>query len=241
VAQKNAFDVWITAANTVYKAVPYNIVTDWVTQGRLLADDKLKLSGTEQWVRLGDTAAFATFLPRAEPDAVGDQAEALEAVENEMFEHSHAGEGYGAEEDVDMIPLIDISLVLLIFFMMTTTVAAISRIMVPDMSNATKIDASPETLVLYLDKEGKDTVVYGVGEGTTSPGGADANLSEAGLFERLDIKLASLTRPAKVRIAAHKDLAYEVVERVMKELDRRRNQGVAISEYTVEVGERLGQ
>src|SRR5947209_6497991 len=103
-AQKNVFDVWIVAANTVYKAVPYNVVTDWVTQGRLLADDRPKLSGTEQWVRLGDTAAFATFLPRAEQAPVADHSEFVESVEAEAFEHSHAGEG--EDDDVDMIPLI---------------------------------------------------------------------------------------------------------------------------------------
>jgi biopolymer transport protein ExbD len=235
---KKTFDVWFVAGNTVYKEVPYHVVADWVAQARLGDADQVKPSGTAEWVPIQRSPDFSVYLAPVELPRAEDTAEALEPLEPALPRVRKHEE---ADEDVDMIPLIDISLVLLIFFMMTTTVAAISRIVVPDMTNATKIDTSPETLVLYLDKEGKDSVVYGVGEGTTSPGGADANLSEAGLFERLDIKLAGLTRPAKVRIAAHKGLAYEVVERVMKELDRRRDQGVAISEYTVEVGERIGR
>jgi len=235
---KKAFDVWFVAGNTVYKEVPYEVVADWVAQARLGEADQVKPSGTKEWATIQRSPEFAAYLPPVLLPGAEDAAEALEPLEPALPRTRKRDDD---DEDVDMIPLIDISLVLLIFFMMTTTVAAISRITVPDMSNATKIDASPETLVLYLDKEGKDTVTYGIGEGTTSPSGADADLTEAGLFERLDVKLAGLTRPAKVRIAAHKGLAYDVVERVMKELDRRRNQGVAISEYTVEVGERIGK
>ena len=39
-------DVWIVEGNTVYKEVPYAVVTDWLQQGRLLEDDKAKPSGT---------------------------------------------------------------------------------------------------------------------------------------------------------------------------------------------------
>src|SRR5438045_4579948 len=120
---RNAFDLWIVASQTVYKAVPYNIVTDWVSQGRLLADDRLRLSGTEVWTRLGDTAAFATYLPRADEKSIGDEAEALEKVELEM-QYRHIDD---EDQDVDMIPLIDISLVLLIFFMMTSSVALVKN------------------------------------------------------------------------------------------------------------------
>src|SRR4051812_19741693 len=104
-AQKNLFDVWIVSSQTVYKAVPYNVVTDWVTQGRLVADDRLKLAGTDQWIRLGDTAAFATFLPRpaAPTEKVGDVAEALESVELDV--KYGTGHHEDADEDVDMIPL----------------------------------------------------------------------------------------------------------------------------------------
>ena len=49
-AQKRRFfDVWIVETNQVYKEVPYTVVADWVQQGRLLEDDRLKPSGTAEW------------------------------------------------------------------------------------------------------------------------------------------------------------------------------------------------
>src|SRR6266576_7149188 len=119
--QRRFLDVWIVESNTVYREVPYTVVTDWVQQGRLLEDDRLKPSGSAQWIRLGDTNAFASFLPKVEPFRVEDQAEALEPVQVDFTWKRRRGD---EDDDVDMIPLIDISLVLLIFFMMTASISS---------------------------------------------------------------------------------------------------------------------
>src|SRR5438270_3197707 len=118
-AEKRRFlDVWIVDSNTVYREVPFTVVADWVQQGRLLEDDKLCPSGTKQWARVGDSPEFSPYLPKAEPFRVGDQAEALEPVHLDFaWKKPHGGE----EADPDMIPLIDISLILVIFFMMTAS------------------------------------------------------------------------------------------------------------------------
>ena len=77
-AEKRQFlDVWIVETNTVYKEVTFTVVTDWVQQGRLLADDMLKPSGTKDWQRLGSLPSFAAYLPRSEPFRAEDKAEAL--------------------------------------------------------------------------------------------------------------------------------------------------------------------
>jgi biopolymer transport protein ExbD len=115
-------DLWILQTNTVYRKVPYTVVTDWIQEGRLLAEDKVRPAGTEKWYELSKVPALAAFLPRAEEFRIEDRAEALEPVE--VAFHWGKGKGEDEEQDVDMIPLIDISLVLLIFFMMTATVAS---------------------------------------------------------------------------------------------------------------------
>src|SRR5712692_2739605 len=121
-AEKRRFiDVWIVETNTVYKEVPYTVVADWVQQGRLLENDKLRPSGTADWFSVGEMPAFAAYLPKAEPFRAEDQAEALERVEVDFAWKPRRGDD---EDDPDMIPLIDVSLVLLIFFMMTATVSA---------------------------------------------------------------------------------------------------------------------
>lgn len=253
-----AFDVWFVVANTVYKAVPYNVVADWTQQGRLAGTDMVRPTGTQEaWVKVSEYELLADYLPlpvaRVVPapeenlipaEVVGEerpQAPAGPTVELPDPEPGPTVSRFEEDDEVDMIPLIDISLVLLIFFMMTTTVAAISRISVPEMTNASKVDPSGQTLVIYLDQTGPGQVEYAVGKGTTAPAGPDAKLTEKEVLLRLDALMSEATQAVKVRIAAHQDLPYEVVERIMKELERRKQRGVQISEYTLEVGERRGQ
>src|SRR5438309_6556968 len=118
--RRRFLDVWILDSNTVYREVPYTVVADWVQQGRLLEGDQLRPSGSSEWFPLGSMPAFTAYLPKSEPFRVEDEAEAREPVEIDFaWRKPRLDEG----DDVDMIPRIDVSLVLLIFFMITTTVA----------------------------------------------------------------------------------------------------------------------
>src|SRR5262245_18873215 len=118
--KRRALDVWVVETGTVYREVPFTVVTDWIQQGRLLPDDKARPAGKGGWYRLADIPAFAVYLPKPEPFRAEDQAEALEPVEAELPSRRHRRDY--EEDDPDMIPLIDISLVLLIFFIMTAVV-----------------------------------------------------------------------------------------------------------------------
>ena len=231
---KRFFDLWFVQANTVTKEVPFHVVTDWIQQGRAVPEDKVKPSGTADWYPLGSVVAFQPYFPEPETKRPQDAAEAMAPVEME-FDWKRPEEDL--DEDVDMIPLIDISLVLLIFFMMTMTVAAISRIQVPEMANATTIETNPGIIRIDIDlRDGK--YFYALGLGTAAPAREDDNLtSDVELKARLDERLRVVTTPPKVRIAAHGDVPYEVVDEVLKALDERvkRDQ---ISDYAVEVSER---
>src|SRR5579871_6668340 len=120
-APRRFLDVWIIESNTVYREVPFTVVADWVQQGRLLEDDMLRPSGTAEWMKVGASPSFAPYLPKSVPHGVEDQAEAMEPVALDFsWKKPHPDE----DEDVDMIPLIDVSLVLLIFFMMTASVSS---------------------------------------------------------------------------------------------------------------------
>lgn len=140
-AEKRRFlDVWLVEANTVYREVPYSVVTDWIQQSRLLADDMLRPSGTRDWFKVGGNPEFAAFLPKAQPFQIEDQAEVLEPVEMEVGWKRTADD---EDDDPDMIPLIDISLVLLIFFIMTSVTApTLSEIETPIALNGLVIDTS---------------------------------------------------------------------------------------------------
>ena len=61
--------------------------------------------------------------------------------------------------------------------------------------------------------------------------------SEAELFDRFDRRVREATSSIEVRIAAHKDVMCEVVERVSTEVEKRRRQGIDIETIRGEVEE----
>jgi biopolymer transport protein ExbD len=162
VAEKRRFlDVWIVEGNTVYREVPFTVVADWVQQGRLLEDDMLRPSGTKDWFSVGSNPTFSAYLPRSEPYRAEDKAEALEPVALELSWKRRPEDD--ADEDVDMIPLIDVSLVLLIFFMMISTVALLAKpVNLARAQNGDMID--PKTIWITVEPQG-DATLYALGDG----------------------------------------------------------------------------
>jgi len=221
-AEKRRFlDVWIIDTNTIYREVPFEVVTDWVQQGRLLADDKLRPSGTADWFRLGDNPSFAAYLPRAEPHAANDQAEALERVEVGFTWKPHHDE---EEDDVDMIPLIDVSLVLLVFFIMTAAAAVGGAISLPQAryqlvsSNADMIWVG----IQAIQANPTEAPSYSIGVGEKPAEDADKGLTEPEVLARLDAILNERQgRPAEVQIKADEILPSGFVRRMQVQLENR--------------------
>jgi biopolymer transport protein ExbD len=219
--KRRFLDVWIVESNTVYREVPYEVVCDWLQQGRLLEDDMLRWSGQAEWFKVGGAPAFAAYLPRAQPLAVEDQAEVLERVEVDFSWKRPQDE---EDEDVDMIPLIDISLVLLIFFIMTTTgVVVASSINTPEAINGL-VTSNPDLLWIGIDLDTKknNEPVYSLGWGDKAPE-SDQDRDIRSLPELLPrIRAALETKPGRVEVTvkAHKDIPSGVVRRLTVELER---------------------
>jgi hypothetical protein len=171
--QKRRFlDVWIVESDTVYREVPYEVVTDWVQQGRLLDDDMLRWSGQAEWFRLGSMPMFKAYMPRVETDRADDQAEALEPIHVDFsWKRPHAPE----DDEIDMIPLIDVSLVLLVFFMMliagiTSSPSSAPPVPTPGADNGW-VTSDPELYWVSVQYKSvpsgldKNTLVWMVGKG----------------------------------------------------------------------------
>jgi biopolymer transport protein ExbD len=218
-------DVWIVESDTVYREVPYTVVTDWLQQGRLLGDDRVRLAGQRQWHTIASIKSFAPYLPRAEPMQADDRAEALEPVAL-GFDWKRPGEA--EDEDVDMIPLIDISLVLLIFFMMTASVTSgiLSAINTPGAkhqlatitSEMLWIGVEPSSRAGAIERgpDGQPLPWYSLGrdvEELQAPT-TDARAVLDGLFGQL----ANVRGEVKVRIRADRDLPIETIKGVTLEL-----------------------
>ena len=206
-AEKRRFiDVWIVEPNTVYREVPFSVVTDWVEQARLVPDDMVRNSGTAQWFRIGDSPDFKPYLPQADTYQIEDQTEALESVNMDFtFKKRHDDD----DDDVDMIPLIDVSLVLLVFFMLTATAAAAAIVSnIPFAFNGL-VAGKGDMLWVNVDlPDGKGTnPVYSVSSGESVPDDADKGFKTvAEAIERLKLRIKDRSAPPNVTIRAHTDV-----------------------------------
>ena len=213
-AEKRRFlDVWVVDSNTVYREVPFTVVADWIQQGRLLAEDKARPSGKGGWFPLGDLPALAAFFPKPEPFRVEDKAEALEPVEFDFAPKRHEEEA----DDPDMIPLIDITLVLLIFFMMTAAVQAglFSPIDTPPARHQlATIEQGMYWVGIDKDKQGE--LRYSLGKDEREIHKPGKGLEP--VLDRLRGELKDIGGEVRVRIRADKKLAADTVREVMERL-----------------------
>ncbi|CAN5340954.1 hypothetical protein BH11PLA2_BH11PLA2_37390 [soil metagenome] len=244
-AKSRNFDVWVTASNTVYKNVPFNIVTDWAQQGRLGAADKLRPAGSDAaWTTVASDPIVSDFLfvksPKKAVTTVTTPApvSAGEEAHGDVWMHPKEPE----DDDIDMIPLIDISLVLLIFFMMTSATGALSPIDVPQMKNAFDTKSVSDAFTIAIDRRPNGDVMYSLRIGDKAADKDDDNLDNLNLLiVRLDARLKETLdkggAPPEARIACHKELPSERVHELVKELQTRKDAG-KIAVYHAEVNER---
>jgi hypothetical protein len=229
---KRFLDVWIVETGVAYREVPFAVVADWVQQGRLLEDDKLCPSGTKNWQRLGDMPEFIPYLPKAEPHRPDDRAEALEPVEGEVAWKHRADE---EEDDPDMIPLIDVSLVLLIFFIMTTSGAlALSAFNTPSAapsltSNKPEMlwvgidcdeNRQPKTYTIGVGEKGADTT-FEVPPGQRPPPGDREMKVPPEFLRQLDERLAQENRTVEMAIKVNENLKDGYYMSMLLELQKR--------------------
>jgi biopolymer transport protein ExbD len=219
-AEKRRFlDVWIVDAKTVYREVPFQVVADWVQQGRLLENDMLRRSGTAEWFPVGSSPDFAPYLPRAEPFRVDDTAEALEPVELDFrWKKRHDEE----DEDVDMIPLIDVSLVLLIFFMLTASSAGLAAFVPTPAAKYGTLSLRGVQLNINLQGEGNTRQpVYSLTvDNRFLDREKDSNLQTMdALLSRLQEYVTKQSERVEVTVNAHPDVKTGLVRELITRLE----------------------
>jgi biopolymer transport protein ExbD len=219
------FDVWFLAANTVYRAVPYQVVADWTQQGRLAAADRLRPAGTEDpWKPVAEWPLFADYLTGPSPVPGAPPGTEPPAAPEEAVEPIRPRRRAEEDDDVDMIPLIDISMVLLVFFIIISATGALSPVNVPEMRYAGELVSDPEAITISIEKASETDVYYSVRTGSNPPTPDNDRLPtpEAALAA-LDSMLSDRTRPPEVRIACAKELPSERVLEISRELKKRQN------------------
>ena len=234
-----AFDVWFVTANTVYKGVPYHVVADWTQQGRLGAGDMVRAAGTNAaWARVEEQDGLTDYLPQPSV-AKAVPAAALAAVGLEVLstdQAASAGEPtelpepepqpgrprIEEDDEVDMIPLIDISMVLLVFFIIIRAAGSLAPVDVPEMKYAGELSTDPNAITINIDKADEFTIVYSVRKGAlpARPDHDKLATPEAAI-KALDALLGESQEPPEVRIACRKDLPNDRVTEIQLELEPR--------------------
>ena len=167
-AQNRRFlDVWIIETNTVYQEVPFDVVADWLQQGRLLPTDKLKPSGTADWSLIGESSEFKPYLVEEKPGRPADEAEALEPIIDQGFNLPGKRRLDDEDSEVDMIPLIDVSLVLLIFFMLAAAGGSAGVFVNAPATDHGQIVDDPQAIRIDITPDADGKPSYGVGVGTS--------------------------------------------------------------------------
>lgn len=240
-----AFDVWFVTANTVYKAVPYSVVADWAQQGRLAGGDMIRPAGTNAaWMKVSENELLADYLPRqvattgpvatAKPVAPPPGTKAATETPNQPATlpdpESELGlklSRFEEDDEVDMIPLIDISMVLLVFFIMIQAAGALAPVDVPEMKYAGQLTNDPDAITITVEKLNTEDVYYAVRVGQSSPQPKHDNLKtpEEAIVAMKEI-LAAMQRPPEVRIACRKDLPRERVYELRRSLEAERKKGL---------------
>src|SRR5262249_60641388 len=113
------------------------------------------------------------------------------------------------DDDVDMIPLIDISLVLLIFFMMTAAVSGAGLLFdTPKAENKLlAIDAHMSWVGISRDSDGK--LIFSLGQGEQVEGRYDR---QEDLLQGLEEHLGKVQEPVNIRIRGDRHLPIEVIQ-----------------------------
>jgi biopolymer transport protein ExbD len=234
VAENNQFfDIWITETSTGYRKVPFSVVTDWMQQGRLLAEDMVCVAGTNKFVPITSIPGFAPYLPKSERFRSEDKAEALEPVQLDIAKKPGRTE---ADEDVDMIPLIDVSLVLLIFFMMTASAVttAASSINTPE-AQFKGVAIGSEMLWIGIDRDAEGQPRFSMGKGD---GPGEDFPSREQLLATFKERLGAGPEGAHVRVRAHRQLPYEVVRDTIVELEKYKMPRGKLANILAEVSEK---
>src|SRR5438094_3334369 len=198
---RRLLEVWVIETNTAYRAVPFETVANWLQQGRLLAEDRIRPTGTQDWFRIDSIRALTPYLPQPEPERIEDQAEALEPVEAEFSWRSRGDE---EDNDPDMIPLIDITLVLLIFFMMTAAIATgmFAPIDTPPAENQlTSIQQNTYWVAVDKDAKGRNRYALGNDNRELVKAGPELAAVVAGMRKEVEKGFEELqAQPAKDRL-----------------------------------------
>jgi len=132
--------------------------------------------------------------------------------------------------DINMVPFIDVMLVLLIIFMVTAPLMAPSVIDIPSVGKATA--APDQVITIEIDKKLK--IVVKSRSASNKPGTDAKQVATMDNVAAMALQLQAGNAATPVVISADKQIAYEHVVKLMDSLQRAGVQRVGLSVQLVE-------
>jgi biopolymer transport protein ExbD len=204
------FDVWLTEANAVYQRVPLSVAADWLEEGRLLVSDRVRPAGQVQtpWQPISAVEALAVFAGGGAA-ADGDDGPPPDVVIEPVRPTGPPAEA--EDDEVDMIPLIDISLVLLIFFMMTGALVSGSVVDAPEAKSGNKVEGGI-TVALQIQGGGSD-LKYFLDNKPVEPN------TEAAFLQQFEERLKAAAGPdPQIIVLAHPEANFDPIFDLMRKM-----------------------
>jgi biopolymer transport protein ExbD len=208
----------VVSLDRVYGPVDINKLVALAAQGRIAPGDLVRPASGGDWIPVTQVPAIAAALPM-EPEILPEEEEAPVAVPSAAAEEEEAGAGAWtprrrkrrAEEPVmDMAPMIDVTFLLLIFFMLTNTMAQPAPMDVPQAVHGRGVNLEGQQMIL-IDRDGN----YYLGE---MPVPENAAESLEALVQEVGQNAEVADAAMDVIVNAHKETRHGQVRELVERL-----------------------
>jgi biopolymer transport protein ExbD len=206
-----AMELKVVSLGRVYGPVPVDKLVQLAQQGRISAEDLVRPVGTETWYRADEVPALAASLlqPSLVLSTEGGPAVDL-AADADSLRAILPVKKPGEDLEMDMAPMIDVTFLLLIFFMLTNSLANPSPMDVPTAVHGRGVTLEGQQLVL-VDGQGG----YFLGESISEENRA-ASLES--LIQEVRANADASRAPMDVIVNAHKKSNYLQIRELVEQL-----------------------
>ena len=207
-----AMHLKIVAEDKLLGPLPLDTLIEMAIEGRISPEDLVRPGGSRAWLRVTEIPELAVYLalpPPAEPlpgGAEDDAAEAAEALGPVRLSQRRRYE----EAAMEMAPMIDVTFLLLIFFMLTNSLANPAAMDVPEAVHGRGVTMEGQQLIL-IDQNGQ----YYLGEVASEQTAAE---SLTALVEEVKQNAQASKEPLDVIVSAHREVKHRHVRELVEGL-----------------------
>ena len=202
----------IVAQDQLVGPLPLDVLVEMASNGEISPQDLVRPGGSQDWIRVTEVPELAARLalpPAPEPFGTGPQDDLPEAGDaRDPFRVG--GRTPDEEAAMEMAPMIDVTFLLLIFFMLTNSLANPAAMEVPDAVHGRGVTLEGQQLIL-VDEEGR----YYLGDVATEQTAVDSLEAVVGEVRR---NVRANRQTLDVIVSAHRQCKHRYVRELVEGL-----------------------